>query len=300
MSCPATLRRAPSQPSPGPAAAGPARRGRARRHRGTQQRGDAMRGSWQRRSLRCGGTTHRKRRHLPRPRPWQVALALLGAVLVGCGAWPIMGDLRDQARYEGLAQDTGGIDWAALRAQNPDIAAWVTVEGTHVDYPVCVSPDGDASYYLTHDFWASESESGCPFIDPRCEADGTHVLVYGHHMDYTGSMFSDLFQCYMQESFDTLGPCAWSTPALGTTTLTPLCAVTVDKEDALLQRTEFASQAELAAWVGEVWDVAGGDEGARDDAWAPSLSRVRRVVTLVTCSSVFAGQRARTCVLFAA
>ena len=55
--------------------------------------------------------------------------------------------------------------------------------------------------------------SGCPYLDPRCGADGRHALVYGHHLNFDGEMFTYLRDAWRQEKFDTLGDMRWSTPA---------------------------------------------------------------------------------------
>ena len=59
-----------------------------------------------------------------------------------------------------------GIDWDGLRARNPDIAAWVSVEGTPVDFPVVSPREGDPKgFYLNHDLDRNWSFSGCPYLD---------------------------------------------------------------------------------------------------------------------------------------
>ena len=105
--------------------------------------------------------------------------------------------------------------WAQYRKlheQNGDMAGWIKIDGTGIDYPVMYTPD-DGAFYLTHGFDKAESKSGVPFIDRRCTVDpfGTNTIVYGHHMK-NGTMFSGLLAYedeyfYMDHSrirFDTL------------------------------------------------------------------------------------------------
>ena len=40
--------------------------------------------------------------------------------------------------------------------QNPDVFAWLTVEGTRIDYPVA-QHSRDDTYYLSHDIYGEET-----------------------------------------------------------------------------------------------------------------------------------------------
>ena len=41
------------------------------------------------------------------------------------------------------------VDFTALQEKNPDIYAWIKIDGTTVDYPVCQNNEDD-NYYLSH------------------------------------------------------------------------------------------------------------------------------------------------------
>ena len=41
--------------------------------------------------------------------------------------------------------------------QNPDVYAWLTVEGTRIDYPIAQHPLDD-TYYLSHDIDGAETQ----------------------------------------------------------------------------------------------------------------------------------------------
>ena len=88
-----------------------------------------------------------------------------------------------------------------LYEKNSDIAGWLTIDGTTIDYPVMYTPD-DNDYYLHLDFDKNWSDPGTPFIDTNCRPfdDRTdNVLIYGHNMK-SGIMFRELLQ-YEDESF---------------------------------------------------------------------------------------------------
>lgn len=80
--------------------------------------------------------------------------------------------------------------YAGLYAQNNDLAGWLSIENTAIDYPVMQC--GDDEYYLHHDFYGNDSKYGCLYVRGKADlADGTNVIVYGHNMK-DGSMFGDL------------------------------------------------------------------------------------------------------------
>ena len=217
------------------------------------------------------------------------AAALIGLTILHEGA--VYSDISAVAG----AAEGGGIDWEALRARNPDISAWVSVEGTPIDYPVVSPREGDPQgFYLNHDFDRNWSFAGCPYLDPRCGADERHALVYGHHLNFDGEMFTYLRDAWRQEKFDTLGDMRWSTPAEGTVSLHPAFSMSVDKSFADIQRFDFNGTAELRAWLSALSAQA----TAKADGCDALCAGAKRVVTLVTCSANFAGGRARTLTVF--
>lgn len=80
---------------------------------------------------------------------------------------------------------------AALREQNSDLAGWITIPDTGIDFPVM---QRDSSFYLTHGFDGKRDKNGLPFMDERCLLRegmfSVNTLIYGHNMD--GQVFRDL------------------------------------------------------------------------------------------------------------
>ena len=134
-----------------------------------------------------------------RPRALAIAAVLaLGAAAAVAAAllWPYAagGMLSVQVR-EAAAADADGrsVDWAALREINPDVAAWVTVPGTAIDYPVVQARPEDPEHWLSHAFDGSPNRVGSVYLDAESQGDGVSALtpyVYGHSL-LDGSMFSD-------------------------------------------------------------------------------------------------------------
>lgn len=89
--------------------------------------------------------------------------------------------------------------FASLRAVNPDVVAWMTMDNTMIDYPVLM---GSNNYeYLNRDVYGQFSLAGSIFADSRCDPDfhDGYTLIHGHHMAER-RMFGDL-DLYKDEAF---------------------------------------------------------------------------------------------------
>lgn len=85
-----------------------------------------------------------------------------------------------------------------LYEENSDLAAWLSIDGTAIDYPVMQCDDDE--YYLHHDFYGNEDKYGCLYVRGKADINaGTNFIIYGHNMR-DGSMFGDL-DLYKQESY---------------------------------------------------------------------------------------------------
>ena len=82
--------------------------------------------------------------------------------------------------------------------KNPDLAGWLTIPGTRIDYPVMYSPD-EPERYLHANFEVSYSFAGLPFIDAVCDPESGNRIIYAHNM-LDGSMFRTLLK-YQQKDF---------------------------------------------------------------------------------------------------
>ncbi len=82
--------------------------------------------------------------------------------------------------------------YQGLYRLNPDLAGWLSIEGTPVDYPVMYLPD-DNDYYLKHNFDKTEDRNGLLVLDKRCDPGGfgNQILIHGHNMK-SGFMFGTL------------------------------------------------------------------------------------------------------------
>lgn len=75
------------------------------------------------------------------------------------------------------------IDFSALQEKNPDIYAWIKIDGTTVDYPICQNFEDD-NYYLTHTWERAEAADGAIFTQACNSKNFTdfNTVVYGHQM----------------------------------------------------------------------------------------------------------------------
>ena len=101
--------------------------------------------------------------------------------------------------YRPTEEDYGNFD--ELKAQNSDVCGWITIYGTHVDYPIVQSEDN--STYLMRNPRGEYSLSGSIFMDYMNQKDFSdfNTIIYGHHMD-GGAMFGDFDQYLEYDSTD--------------------------------------------------------------------------------------------------
>ena len=88
-----------------------------------------------------------------------------------------------------------------LRELSADAVAWITVDGTRIDYPVMQGKTN--AEYLNKDPYGEFSLSGSIFLDSRNDSSfrDPYSLVYGHHMEY-GAMFGALDKYKDKTYFD--------------------------------------------------------------------------------------------------
>ena len=88
-----------------------------------------------------------------------------------------------------------------LQAINPDVLGWLTIDGTHIDYPVVIG-ETDMEY-VNKDVYGEFSLSGSIFLDSDNARDisDSYTLVYGHHMD-NGGMFGDVVEFVNTDYFE--------------------------------------------------------------------------------------------------
>ena len=89
---------------------------------------------------------------------------------------------------------------AELLKINKDVKAWITIDDTHIDYPVVQGKTNQE--YLNKDVYGEFSLSGAIFLDYRNSPDFSdrYSLLYGHHMQ-NGAMFGDVVEFVNEDYF---------------------------------------------------------------------------------------------------
>lgn len=123
---------------------------------------------------------------------------LVAAALYGLGSlgYTLLGEQVGNSYYAKLAEESrveDTVDFAALSAKNPEIKAWVHLNGTAVDLPIVQTTDN--SFYLSHRFDGKKNKLGTPFIDAANAGSFTdrHTVVYGHAVK-SGAMFGSFWE----------------------------------------------------------------------------------------------------------
>lgn len=90
-------------------------------------------------------------------------------------------------------------EYQMLYERNTDLAGWIKIDGTVIDYPVMQTTDN--AFYLNHDFEKESDKNGSIFLDSDCDVlrGSDNFILYGHHMR-SGNMFGSLNK-YKNESY---------------------------------------------------------------------------------------------------
>lgn len=132
----------------------------------------------------------------------KILIVLLLAVAISCAGYLIWyyisaskaEDSYEDARKEAVIEipkDTEAddeqvqipIDFDALQATNPEVYAWIRIDGTKIDYPIVQKKDDD-NYYLNHTWEGKSAAEGAIFTQAFNSTDflDFNTLIYGHQM----------------------------------------------------------------------------------------------------------------------
>lgn len=228
-------------------------------------------------------------------------LSLVGIALLVTGAW-LWWDAQSQynsqaetneklAAYTKVDDDGSTppqVDWAGLKALNPDVCAWIQVPGTPVNFPVYKGATNDT--YLRTNAFGSYSIGGQVFLDAsNSSADLTQeqTIVYGHHLN-DGSMFASMAKMDDQSYFDSVKRIWWVTPianADGTYgqdnfLCEPLFCYKVNENDTTVRTFQWKSPSDFHTFLTDKLATADAKAANVDQ----TLPNVERILSLVTCN----------------
>ena len=131
----------------------------------------------------------------------KILIILLLAVAIGCAGYLIWyyasaaksAESYEKARKEAVVDTTNQttdeeekvvipIDFASLQETNPDVHAWIKIDGTNIDYPVVKYSNND--YYLNKDYYQNKNRHGWIFMDYRNDYKdlSDNTIIYGHNL----------------------------------------------------------------------------------------------------------------------
>ena len=135
---------------------------------------------------------------------WYVLTAIAGALLLAAiitfcvqffGGREDFDGYKNNSTVSSSVLPANPINFEALWQENPDVCAWIQVDGIEViDYPIMQSaPEADDNYYLDHDMSGASKRAGSIYIQKlnSKEFDDPNTLIYGHNM-LNGTMFGQL------------------------------------------------------------------------------------------------------------
>ena len=179
-------------------------------------------------------------------RNFLVIALLAAACFSGWQVWRVQQNYRDEAAMHEQVLEFRPIETEEivnqsvvdLRAQFPDVAGWLTVPNTRIDYPFVWYPDND--FYLRRDLHGNHAAAGTLFMDFRSKPDFTarNTILYGHNMR-NGSMFGTL-QAFQQAHFFNANPSATIFLPYDTLTLDIFAYLIVRATDAVIYSVDLS------------------------------------------------------------
>ena len=109
-------------------------------------------------------------------------------------------DSMQYERYKPTVENQG-LTFMELAAMNSDVFAWLTVYGTHIDYPVVQGEDNMT--YVNTNAQGEYCLSGAIFLDYQASSDFSDFsnILYGHHME-KNAMFGEIGNFEEKDYFD--------------------------------------------------------------------------------------------------
>lgn len=173
------------------------------------------------------------------------------------------------------------IDFDALKVQNQDIYAWITVPGTRVDYPVLQKMDSEDpydDYYLNHTIDLTEGFPGSIYSQAVNHMDfmDSVTILYGHNMK-DGTMFTSLHEFEDRDFFEENRQIIIYMPD---STVTYEIFAAVDFSDVFIPyEYDFSNPSEVHRYLADVGKCEG---NFREDT---DVSEDDKILTLSTCYS---------------
>lgn len=232
----------------------------------------------------------KRKRHIGRIVGWLLIVASL--VTLGVSGWMLWDAFskygaqdRNNASLEAHVQvsdDTSTapvVDWAALKAIDPHVCAWVQIPGTVINFPVYQGDDND--YYLNTTAYGEYGVGGQIFMDCENQNPGLvdeQTIIYGHHLQ-NGSMFAVISDFDEQDVFDEHST-VWYVTEQNDYELTPLLCYRTLGSDENVRLFQWPTVDEFHDYLRGLADKA----EAKVEGCDQIIEGTDHVLTLSTCS----------------
>ena len=174
------------------------------------------------------------------------------------------------------------INFTEIQQKNPDVCAWIQVDGTIIDYPILQStPQADDNFYLDHDINGEKKRAGSIYIQKLNHDDFSdpNTVIYGHNM-LNGTMFGQLKKFKGKEFFDQNRYIYVYTP--GHILKYEIISAFVYDDRHILNSFNFNVDSECKEFFGTCVNPQSLTKQVTDDA---ELTIFDKIITLSTCTS---------------
>ncbi len=222
-----------------------------------------------------------------------ILLMLGGGIYYGYSQWCYYDQSQNNSKLAQFAtipdaqtdndgDETNGapeVDWAGLKAINPEVVGWLQMPGTPVNYPVYHTDNNDR--YLRHNAEGKWSIGGQVFMDCDNKEPGLvdyQTVLYGHHLK-DGTMFYHFFLLNDQDKFNKTKT-IWYVTEQKAYELEPLFVYYTQPEDIDVRKVSFANDQEFHEYLQQRLQKA---VTRRSDA-DQIIPRLKHVMTMSTCN----------------
>lgn len=184
------------------------------------------------------------------------------------------------------------VDFEALRQMNPDVCAWLEINGTDISYPVVQHPSDDG-YYLDHGADGAKTADGALFTERtynQPDFSDPVTIVYGHNRR-SGAMFGNVQEFYSDADFFAEHPAVTVFLPDGELHYTVFAAVPYDNRH-ILYHYDFTNRRTYERFFGDIEAIRAIGANFRTEA-DPRYGE--RVLILSTCLRGKKDQRYLVC-----
>lgn len=228
----------------------------------------------------------------PTHRKLSTLLIIVGLVLIGIAAfmwfskqWEYHEQDAENEKLATYAQFPEGddqpptVDWAGLKAINPEIVGWIYIPNTAINYPVYQAADNEK--YLRHNAEGEYAVGGQVFMDYANTKPGMvdqQTLIYGHHLR-NGAMFKHIADMDNQSTFDNT-PTVWYLTEDKNFELEPLFLYYTNGDDTEVRELQMESDDVFREYLlGRLTNAV----TRRDDA-EQIIASTSHALSLITCN----------------